>query len=137
MKIEDYPDVRALWEAEPGILLGVGDDEEGILRYLKRNPAMSLVALDGEILVGAILCGHDGRRGFLSHLTIRPDLRKEGIGKQLMTAAFSALKREGIEMALGIVLKSNKSGLAFTAKLGRNIADFAEVISFDLRDDDS
>jgi hypothetical protein len=64
-------------------------------------------------------------------------LRKEGIAKQLTFAAFSALKREGIEMALVIVLKSNKLGKAFTAKPGWNIADFAEVLSYDLRDHDS
>lgn len=129
MMIQDFAQVRALWEADPGIHMGVGDDERGIAQYLERNPTTSFVAVKGGEVVGAILCGHDGRRGFLSHLIVRPEFRGCGIGKQLIAASCEALQVEGIEMVLGIVLKSNEAGQQFWADQGWETADYVEVIS--------
>ena len=41
----------------------VDDSKEGVERFLKRNPTTSVVAVEDDKIVGAILCGHDGRRG--------------------------------------------------------------------------
>ena len=82
MTMADYPAVRSLWERTEGMGLNESDTPEAIAMFLERNPGLSLVidSPDGEI-VGAVLCGHDGRRGYLHHL----DRCNEILGSQLNT----------------------------------------------------
>ena len=76
MTLEDYPGVKALWMSIKGFAIrSVDDSYEGVEVFLKRNPTTSVVALDGDEIVGAILCGHDGRRGCLYHVCVREDHR--------------------------------------------------------------
>ena len=71
MKASDYKDVYKLWINTPGMGLNTTDDsEEGIAKYLRRNPTTSFVALDGDKLVGVIMAGHDGRRGYIHHTAV-------------------------------------------------------------------
>ncbi|MFQ5903472.1 MAG: GNAT family N-acetyltransferase [Candidatus Binatia bacterium] len=70
MALQDYDEVLALWQTSEGVGLSDADLEEGVARFLDRNPGLSFVALDGEHLVGAVLCGHDGRRGYIHHLVV-------------------------------------------------------------------
>ena len=113
MTIEDYSQTYNLW-----ILCGNGlndkdDSKEGIEKYLKRNPTTSFVAVDGEKIVGVILCGHDGRRGIIQHACVSPDYRRSGIGKKLVDLALEALKDEGINKVLLVAFKKNAGGNAF------------------------
>jgi N-acetylglutamate synthase len=109
----DYDAVYALWKAMPGIGLSTADSREAISRYLERNPGMSFVARDGSKLVGAVLCGHDGRRGYLHHLAVDPDYRRQGIGQRLVDACLQALKATGINKCHIFVYGDNVSGQAF------------------------
>lgn len=109
----DYDAVYALWKAMPGIGLSTADNREAISRYLERNPGMSFVARDGSKLVGAVLCGHDGRRGYLHHLAVDPDYRRQGIGQRLVDACLQALKATGINKCHIFVYGDNVSGQAF------------------------
>ena len=64
MTIEDYEQVHDLWMKIHGFgIRSVDDSKEGVERFLKRNPTTSVVAVEDDKIVGAILCGHDGRRG--------------------------------------------------------------------------
>ena len=113
MNIDDYSQAYDLW-----ILCGNGlndkdDSREGIEKYLKRNPSTSFVAVDGEKIVGVILCGHDGRRGIIQHACVSPDYRRYGIGKKLVDLALEALKEEGINKVLLVAFKKNEGGNAF------------------------
>lgn len=114
MTMADYDAVYALWDACEGIGLSAGDTREAIQRYLTRNPNMSFVARaeDGEV-EGALLCGHDGRRGLLHHLAVRPASRGRGIGRALVAQALDALRAEGIDKCHIIVYKENHAGRAF------------------------
>lgn len=114
MTIADYDEAFALWQATEGIGLSAGDSREAILRYLDRNPGMSFVARgeQGEML-GAVLCGHDGRRGLLHHLAVRAGSRKQGIGRALVARALDALRAEGIDKCHLFVYKENEPGRAF------------------------
>ena len=125
MTIADYDAVYRLWLSTPGMGLNTVDDSrEGIARYLRRNPATSFVALQGDTLIGVILCGHDGRRGIIHHTAVRADLRGRGIGKALATAALDALRAEGIAKAWLVVFGNNETGNAFWEQLGfENRAD--------------
>ena len=103
MKIDDYDAVYALWLSCPGMGLNNFDDSRaGIRKYLKRNPNTCFVAVEGGRVVGAILAGHDGRRGYISHTAVAPDCQRGGIGGQLVAAALEGLKSEGIAKFAGL-----------------------------------
>ncbi|MEA4823713.1 MAG: GNAT family N-acetyltransferase [Clostridiaceae bacterium] len=119
MSLDDYASVYALWLRTPGMGLNdVDDSREGIARYLRRNPDTSFVAVLGERIVGVILAGHDGRRGFLHHTAVAEEVQRRGIGSMLVTAAMDALKREGIHKTALVVFGRNERGNAFWEKCG-------------------
>ena len=119
MTIEDYDRVYALWESCTGMgLSSVDDSREGIEKYLKRNPNTCFVAEEDGVLVGAILGGHDGRRGHISHAAVRPNLRRRGIGRALIDAVLEAMKAEGIIKVNFVVFSRNTEGNAFWEHLG-------------------
>lgn len=119
MTIEDYEQVRTLWMKIKGFgIRSVDDSREGIERFLKRNPATSVVAeVDGKI-VGAILCGHDGRRGCLYHVCVDEQYRMRGIGKAMVVFAMEALKKEQINKVSLIAFTKNDIGNAFWKEIG-------------------
>lgn len=110
----DHAEALALWAATPGVGVRAHDDsEEGIARFLRRNPGMSFIALDGAAVVGTILCGHDGRRGVVYHLVVAPGARRRGLGRALLRAGLKALEAEGITRGHLFVFQDNAEGLAF------------------------
>ena len=115
MTESDYPGLKALWMTIHGFgIRSIDDSEEGILRFLKRNPGLSVVAVNdkGEI-VGGILCGHDGRRGCLYHVCVREDHRRRGIGKSMVVHCMKALQEEKINKVSLIAFSVNDIGNAF------------------------
>ncbi|MCR4616835.1 MAG: GNAT family N-acetyltransferase [Lachnospiraceae bacterium] len=132
MTIEDYDGVRALWMTIHGFAIrSIDDSREGVSRFINRNPETSVVAVseNGEI-IGAILCGHDGRRGCLYHVCVREDCRRCGIGKEMVVFCMNALKNEGINKVSLIAFTKNDIGNAFwncigwTKRLDLNYYDF-------------
>ena len=119
MTIEDYDAVHALWMTIKGFAIrSVDDSREGVERFLMRNPHTSVVAeKDGEI-VGAILCGHDGRRGCLYHVCVREDLRMHGLGKAMVVFCMEALRKEKINKVSLIAFTRNDIGNAFWKTIG-------------------
>ena len=119
MRQEDYPGVYDLWIRTPGMGLNTTDDSaEGIARYLKRNPSTSFVAEEDGRIVGAILAGHDGRRGYFYHTAVSEAHRGRGIGRALAEAAADALQKEGISKAALVVFQRNGAGNGFWEHLG-------------------
>lgn len=119
MTIADYEEVYALWTRTPGMGLNTLDDsKEGIEKYLKRNPDTCFVADEGGHVVGVILSGHDGRRGFIHHTAVAVEERRRGIGRALIDAALKALRKEGIHKVALVVFKKNDLGNVFWEKLG-------------------
>lgn len=114
MKIQDYEEIYHLWTGTPGMgLRSLDDSKEGISGFLVRNPNTCFVAqIQGEA-VGTILCGNDGRRGYLYHLAVCPAQRKKGIGRSLVNAVIGALKQERIHKAALVVFRSNDLGNMF------------------------
>ena len=113
-----YAEARALWEGTPGVGLSAADSPEGIAAFLVRNPGLSLVALDAGLLVGTILCGHDGRRGLIHHLVVAASHRRRGLARRLLTQGLAGLKREGIARAHLMVYATNEAGMAFWRAVG-------------------
>ncbi len=141
MQIEDYDGVYALWMSIQGFAIrSVDDSREGVTRFLKRNPTTSVVAEEDGRIVGAILCGHDGRRGCMYHVCVQKEYRMRGIGRQMVTYAMEALKKEEISKVSLIAFTVNDIGNAFwnrigwTRRLDLNYYDFtlneANIIAF-------
>ena len=120
MSIADYDQLRALWLSTPGMGLNdLDDSREGIDKFIVRNPRTSFVATENDFdVIGAIMCGHDGRRGYIYHTCIRADRQGEGVGRALVEAALDALKAEGIHKVALVVFDRNEKGNAFWEKLG-------------------
>lgn len=119
MTIADYDDVYSLWMSCSGMGLNdVDDSREGIAKYLIRNPDTCFVALDNGSIIGVILSGHDGRRGFIHHTAVDPDCRRRGVGKALAARAMAALEAEGISKVALVVFERNRPGNEFWEKLG-------------------
>lgn len=119
LSIADYDKVYALWLSCSGMgLNNLDDSREGIERFLKRNPTTCFAAVDTDSVIGVILAGHDGRRGYIYHTAVSPTRRKEGIGNALVDAAMAALKAEGIHKAALVVFDRNETGNAFWEKIG-------------------
>ena len=119
MVIEDYDKVKALWMTIHGFgIRSVDDSREGVARFLKRNPTSSVVAEENGEIIGAILCGHDGRRGGLYHVCVAEGHRRRGIGKAMVVFCMNALKAEQINKVSLIAFTRNDIGNAFWNCIG-------------------
>ena len=137
MCIGDYSQVRALWMTIRGFgIRSLDDSREGVERFIRRNPATSVVALDQGRVVGAVLCGHDGRRGCFYHVCVHEDYRKKGIGKAMAVFAMKALQKEQINKVCLIAFTKNDIGNAFWNTIGwtKRLRDDLNYYDFTLND---
>lgn len=119
MEISDYQGIYELWINTPGMGLNTTDDsEEGIAKYLRRNPTTSFVAVENDKIIGVIMAGHDGRRGYIHHTAVLPEYRGRHIGKALVEHAMEALEKEGITKTALVVFERNEIGNGFWEKIG-------------------
>jgi len=118
MSLQDYDEIRALWQESEGIELSEVDSKEDIARFLERNPGLSFVARDKGQLVGVVLCSHDGRRGYIDQLAVRKSHRRQGIGKGLVDRCLYNLMRSAIHKWHLFILEDNQEAIAFWKKLG-------------------
>ena len=132
MTIDHYDEVIAVWKVSENVGLSRADERENIKSYLARNPAMSFVAKDNGEIIGAALCGHDGRRGYLHHLAISESYRKKGIGRKLAEGCMESLKNAGIQKCHLFVFLTNKEGEAFWGKIGWSLRSDIQVVSKEL-----
>jgi len=125
MTINDYDKVYKLWTNTVGMdMRSLDDSFEGIERLLKRNPTTNYIAQVGNKIIGVILCGHDGRKGYIYHTAVKTDYRDKGVGKTLVDATLEALEKEKINKVALVAFGSNELGNKFWQSLG-----------FDKRDD--
>lgn len=119
MTEKDYDGVYRLWMSIKGFAMrSIDDSREGVEAFLRRNPTTSIVAVDGDEIIGAILCGHDGRRGCFYHVCVREDYRMHGIGKSMVVMAMNALKKEKINKVSLIAFTENDIGNSFWKEIG-------------------
>ncbi len=118
MRLEDYLVVIDFWRQTPGLRLSEVDSKEKLDLFLQRNEGFSFVAESAGQLVGTILCGHDGRRGFLYHLAVHTKHRRQGLGRQLVDRCIGRLAANGIDKCHLFVLEGNDSAMAFWKKIG-------------------
>lgn len=119
MTIDDYEKVYELWMSCAGMgLNNLDDSKEGIEQFLNRNPETCFVAEIEKVIVGVIIVGNDGRRGYIYHTAVNPLYRKQGIAKTLVKAAMNVLQKSGINKVALVVFDRNETGNDFWEKMG-------------------
>jgi ribosomal protein S18 acetylase RimI-like enzyme len=134
MTMRDYEQALDIWENTPGIGISSADHPEKIARFLERNPGLSFVACDGGRVIGTVLGGHDGRRGYLYHMAVREDYRKKGIARQLGDTCLAALKDAGMEKCHIFVYSGNEDGINFWKQTGWIKRDELIIMSYPLEE---
>jgi ribosomal protein S18 acetylase RimI-like enzyme len=130
MTLDDYDTVIELMRATPGISLRDADSRESTARYLARNPGMSFVAEIGGVLCGCVMSGHDGRRGYLQHLLVLPEYRRQGIAKALVGRCLTSLEAAGIHKCHLDVFKSNLAAARYWQSQGWQLRSDIDRYSF-------
>ncbi|MEX2783613.1 GNAT family N-acetyltransferase [Streptococcus sp. H49] len=119
MQLEDYDKLYQLWLSCQGMGLNhLDDSQEGVAVFLRRNPKTCFVAEAGKNLIGAIMAGHDGRRGYIYHTAVHPDCRRQKIASSLVKHSLEALKEEGIHKVALLVFTKNQTANAFWESVG-------------------
>lgn len=119
MTNEYYSDVYELWLSCRGMgLNNLDDSEQGINRFLERNPDTCFVAFEDNKVVGVIMAGSDGRRGYIYHTAVNPQYRKRGIATALVETVMQAMKNIGINKVALVVFEHNEGGNKFWERLG-------------------
>jgi len=131
-RIEDYEMAVDLWNRSEGLDVAEGDERETIRAFLDRNPGLSRIATDGSKIVGAVLCGHDGRRGYIYHLAVDPAFQGRGLARCLIDECVSGLKRAGLQRANILVATDNPRGLEFWRRCGWEDIDGAAPMGRDV-----
>lgn len=136
MTINDYEEVYQLWKKIHGFgIRSIDDSKEGIERFLRRNPTTSIVAEQDGRIVGAILCGHDGRRGCFYHVCVAEEYRRCGIGKAMVVRAMEELQKEKINKVSLIAFTQNDIGNAFWNTIGWTKREDLNYYDFTLNED--
>ncbi len=136
MRLEDYDSVVSLWHSIRGFAMrSIDDSREGVRKFLERNPGLSTIAIEDERVVGAILCGHDGRRATLYHVCVEEPYRKRGIGKSMVVRCMKALQEEGINKVALIAFTHNDVGNAFWKEIGWTEREDLNYYDFTLNTD--
>lgn len=130
--ITDYDSAVSLWKATEHVGLSSADERDQIESLLKRNPGLSKVLVNDGELVGTILCGHDGRRGYLYHLCVDRKHRRRSAGTALVDACLSDLRKQGIRKCHLFVFDRNEIGKEFWKALGWQPRYDIDVFSKDM-----
>ncbi len=119
MTIADYENVYALWISCAGMGLNDTDDSrDGIERFLERNPETCFVCEKKGEIIGAVIAGNDGRRGYIYHTAVSPEHRRKGVAAALVGSALSALKEKGISKSALLVFAQNETANSFWENCG-------------------
>lgn len=118
-EIEKYEKVYNLWMSCKNMgFNNVDDSLSGITKLVKKNPNTCFVAVKEGEIVGTILAGNDGRRGYVYHLCVCEKCRKQGIGKMLVDAMLEGMRQEGISKVALVVFAYNDTANSFYEKIG-------------------
>ncbi len=117
MFLSHFEQTMQLWRISDGVRLQSVDSRKSIGRFLERNSGLSYVSLDADKVIGAVLCSHDGRMGYLTHLAVDPDYRRQGIGRSLVSRCLYALMNIGISQCALMMLEDDQNAINFLKKV--------------------
>jgi ribosomal protein S18 acetylase RimI-like enzyme len=111
-QINDYNVVFELWK-EAGLVIRPGDDMNGVRMKLLRDPDLFLLARLGGEIVGCVIGGWDGRRGWVYHLAVKPSYQRRGIATALLSEVEKRLGEKGAKKINAQIYQSNTKSLKF------------------------
>jgi ribosomal protein S18 acetylase RimI-like enzyme len=132
MRKQDYDNALALWQSLPGLGLSGADKETEIHHFLEENPSTCFVATENRAIIGTVLGGSDGRRGYIYHLAVDSKHQKSGLGRKLVDQCLAAFKVRGLQKCHIFVIKDNMEGMRFWEHIGWKMRDDILVMSKDL-----
>ncbi|HCJ11368.1 MAG TPA: N-acetyltransferase [Clostridiales bacterium] len=132
MRPEDVPEVLELWRSTPGVGLSRSDEPSELERFFERNPGTSFVLRENGKVVGAVLGGWDGRRGYIHHLAVSPECRGKGYGRLLVERVLREFKKMGVLKVHIFVYRQNTDAIGFYRRLGWYWRDELGMMSLDL-----
>jgi N-acetylglutamate synthase len=130
LTLDDHDEILSLLRTTPDVTLRRADSREATAGYLERNPGLSFVAVHNREIVGCVMCGHDGRRGYLQHLIVKPPYRNQGIGRALFMSCITVLQARGISKTHIFVFTSNTAANRFWLGSGWALRDEINMYSF-------
>jgi ribosomal protein S18 acetylase RimI-like enzyme len=122
----DAPLVIALWHA-CGLTRPWNDPQSDFNLALETATATILLARDGAAVVGSVMIGFDGHRGWVYYLATHPDRQRQGIGRTLMAAAEDWLRAQAAPKIQLMVRDDNAAALGFYAALGYDVQGVATL----------
>ena len=133
MALDDFNGVHALWSRTEGLEVNDLDERDQLAAYFRRNPGLSQVAVRDGRVVGAVLCGHDGRMGLLHRLAVDGSCRRQGVGRAMVDACLEGLREQGVRVVFLFVFHNNPQGLAFWEASGWRVASDCATLWKNLR----
>lgn len=114
----DEAAVIALWH-RCGLVRPWNDPAKDIARKQAEQPELFGVLRDEEAgVVGTVMAGYDGHRGWINYLAVEPNRQRQGLGRRLMAWAEAALAARGCPKINLQVRQGNEAVLGFYAALG-------------------
>ena len=126
MFLSHFDQAMQLWRTSDGVHLKSVDSRETIGRFLERNSGLSYVAVEDGRIIGAVLCSHDGRIGYLTHLAVDPEYRRQGIGRSLVGRCLYALMGVGVSQCALMIFEEDQNALNFFKKIA--LAERVEIL---------
>jgi ribosomal protein S18 acetylase RimI-like enzyme len=112
----DEAETVALWQVCG--LTAPYNDPQADFRFALGKAASDILVAEDEAIIGSVMVGHDGHRGWLYYVAVAPASRGRGIGRALVEAAESWLRRHGVVKVQLMVRETNDSVAAFYRRLG-------------------
>jgi ribosomal protein S18 acetylase RimI-like enzyme len=112
--------VIALWQT-CGLVRPQNDPHKDIARKLRVDPEWLLVAEDGGRIIGTVMAGYEGHRGWINYLAVEPARQRGGLGRELMAAAERLLRAAGCPKINLQVRPENQAAIAFYERLGFSV----------------
>ena len=102
-----------LWRCMPGIGVRLSDTDQSLRAFMSKNPSTCLVLrIDGR-LMGTVLGGFDGHRGYIYHLAVHPDYQGRGYGKALLDMVCRELTALGAPKIHLFAFNDNQAAATF------------------------
>lgn len=132
MQSNDHGELVRLWSSFPGNAVTGADSREEFEAFLTRNGSFCFTACGNDEVVGSVMAGSDGRRGYIYHLAVRMDHQRKGIGSALMRKVEDALFMAGLEK-IHLFIFSDNPAVSFYERSGWHVRNDITVMSRVLR----
>jgi ribosomal protein S18 acetylase RimI-like enzyme len=118
----DALSVTALW-TEAGLTRPWNDAAMDFQRALDGATSAVLGLERDDVLLGTVMVGHDGHRGWVYYLAVRTTHQRQGVGSELLSAAEEWLRQTGAVKVQLMVRNENESALRFYRRVGYETSD--------------